>query len=65
MIYESNNIYYLKKGDLYEMATVSIKYSRAKGRNVIVINGEGYYVDKLEEPIKEYTFKELEDKLTA
>ena len=63
MIYESNNIYYLKKGNDYEIADISIKYNRIKKKNVLVITGSGV-IEQLEEPIKEYTFKELEQALT-
>ena len=64
MIYEDkNNIYYLKKGDGYEIANLSIKYNRTKKKNVLVITGSGEYVSEIEEPITEYTFKELEEKL--
>lgn len=62
MIYEKNNVYYLKKGNDYEIANIQIKYNRIKKRNVLVITGSGI-VEQLEEPIEEYTFKELEDKL--
>ena len=64
MIYEKDNVYYLKKGNGYEVADISIKYNRIKKRNVLVITGSGI-VEKLEEPIKEYTFKELEQALTT
>ena len=63
MIYEKDNVYYLKKGNDYEIADISIKYNRIKKRNVLVITGSGI-VEKLEEPIEEYTFKELEQELT-
>lgn len=63
MIYEDkNNIYYLKKGNDYEVANIEIKYNRIKKRNVLVITGTGI-IEQLEEPINEYTFKELENKL--
>ena len=62
MIYESNNVYYLKNGNDYEVANIEIKYNRIKKRNVLVITGSGI-IEQLEEPIKEYTFKELEEKL--
>lgn len=62
MIYKSNNAYYLKSGNGYEIAEISIKYNRVKGKNVLVINGTGEYVSELESP-KEYTFKELEEEL--
>ena len=62
MIYESNNIYYLKKGNDYEVANIEIKYNSLKGRNVLVVTGTGNYVQTLEEP-KEYNFKELEKML--
>ena len=63
MIYESKGIYYLKKGEGYEIANLSIKYNRTKKKNVLVITGSGEYVSEIEEPILEYTFKELEEKL--
>ena len=62
MIYEKDNIYYLKKGNAYEIANISIKYNRVKKRNIIVVTGSGEYVNDIEEPI-EYTFKELQEKL--
>ena len=61
MIYEKDNIYYLKKGNDYEVANIEIKYNRIKKRNVLVITGTGI-IKQLEE-VKEYTFKELEEKL--
>ena len=64
MIYEKDNIYYLKKGSDYEVANISIKYNRIKKRNVLVITGSGI-IEQLEDPIKEYTFKELEQELTT
>ena len=64
MIYEKDNVYYLKKGNDYEVANIEIKYNRIKKRNVLVITGTGI-INQLEEPIKEYTFKELEQALTT
>lgn len=63
MIYEKDNIYYLKSGNGYEVANIEIKYNRVKKKNVLVITGSGI-IKQLEEPIKEYTFKELEQELT-
>ena len=63
MIYESNGLYYLKKGNSYEIANISIKYNRIKKRNVIVVKGSGEYINDLENP-SEYSFKDLQDKLT-
>ena len=63
MIYEKDNIYYLKKGNSYEIANISIKYNRIKKRNVIVVTGSGDYFNSLENP-NEYSFKDLQDKLT-
>ena len=62
MIYEKDNVYYLKKGNDYEIANISIKYNRIKKINVLVITGSEI-IEQLEEPINEYTFKELEEKL--
>ena len=64
MIYEDkNNIYYLKKSNDYEVANIELKYNRIKKKIVLVITGSGI-IEQLEEPIKEYTFKELEQALT-
>lgn len=63
MIYEKDNVYYLRKGNEYEIATISIKYNRTRKKNVIVVTGTGEYVSELENPV-EYSFKELQDKLT-
>lgn len=63
MIYEKDNVYYLKHGNFYEIATLSIKYNRKKKKNVLVITGSDSYVSELEEPFQEYTFKELENLL--
>ena len=62
MIYEKDNVYYLKSGNGYEIANISIKYNRIKKKNVLVVTGTGNYVQTLEEPI-EYNFKELEKML--
>lgn len=62
MIYQSNNVYYLKKANEYEIANLEIKYNSSKKKNVLVVTGTGIYVSSLEEP-KEYSFKELEKKL--
>lgn len=62
MIYKDNNVYYLKSGNGYEVAEISIKYNRTKKKNVLVINGTGEYTSNLEDP-KKYTFKELEKEL--
>ena len=64
MIYEKDNIYYLKKGNSYEIANISIKYNRIKKRNVIVVTGSGEYINGLENP-NEYSFKDLQEKLTS
>ena len=62
MIYQSNNVYYLKKANDYEIANLEIKYNSSKKKNVLVLTGTGVYISSLEEP-KEYSFKELEKKL--
>lgn len=63
IIYESNGLYYLKKSDGYEIANYSIKYNSRQKKKYLVITGSGDYVSEIEEPIKEYTFKELANKL--
>lgn len=62
MIYQSNNVYYLKKANDYEIANLEIKYNSSKKKNVLVVTGTEVYVSNLDEP-KEYIFKELEKKL--
>ena len=62
MIYQSNNVYYFKSGDGFEIANIEIKYNSSKKKNVLVVTGSGVYVSNLGE-LKEYNFKELEKKL--
>ena len=62
MIYEKDNVYYLKKGNDYEVANIELKYNRIKKRNVLVITGTNI-IKSFEEPLKEYSFKELEEKI--
>ena len=62
MIYEKDNVYYLKKGEVYEIANIEIKYSRIKKKNILVITGSGI-VEQIDETLNEYTFKELEKKV--
>ena len=62
MIYKSNNIYYLKSDNDYEVANIEIKYNRIKKRNVLVITGTGI-IKQLEEPITENSFKDLEKEI--
>ena len=62
MIYQSNNVYYLKKANEYEIANLEIKYNSSKKKNVLVVTGSGVYVSNLGE-LKEYNFKELEKEL--
>ena len=62
MIYQLNNVYYLKKANEYEIANLEINYNSSKKKNVLVVTGTGVYISSLEEP-KEYSFKELEKKL--
>ena len=62
MIYQTNNVYYLKKANEYEIANLEIKYNGSKKKNVLVVTGSGVYVSNLGE-LKEYSFKELEKKL--
>lgn len=68
MIYELNNVYYLKSGNNYEIANIELKYNRIKKRNVLVITGSGMYENFSEDEEKEmtsYTFKELENKICS
>ena len=63
MIYQSNNVYYLKKANEYEIANIEIKYNNIKKKNVLVVTGSGIHVSSLEEPVIEYMFRELEEEL--
>ena len=63
MIYQSNNVYYLKKANEYEIANIEIKYNNIKKKNVLVVTGSGTQVSSLEEPVIEYMFRELEEEL--
>lgn len=62
MIYEKNGLYYLKKGNDYEVANIELKYNKKRKKNVLVVTGTNI-IESLEEPIKEYSFKELEEKI--
>lgn len=62
MIYEKDGLYYLKKGNDYEVANIELKYNKKRKKNVLVITGTNI-IESLEEPIKEYSFKELEEKI--
>ncbi len=62
MIYEKDNIHYLEKGEVYEVANIEIKYSRVKKKNILVITGSGI-IEQIDEPLNKYTFKELEKKV--
>lgn len=59
MIYEKDNLYYLKKGNDYELANIDIKV-RGK-RKTLVITGTDIF-EKIENA-KEYSYKELEKEL--
>lgn len=62
MIYEKDGLYYLKNGNDYEVANIELKYNKKKKKNVLVITGTNI-IESLEEPVKEYSFKELEEKI--
>lgn len=55
-IYEKNDVYYLKEGNRYEIASIEVK------PRTIVISGTGEFVFDLDYD-KEYTFKELRKKI--
>lgn len=59
MIYEKDNLYYLKKGNGYELANIDIKV-RDK-RKTLVITGTNIF-EQIENS-KEYSYKELEKEL--
>ena len=59
MIYEKDNLYYLKKGNDYELANIDIKV-RGK-RKILVITGTDIF-EQIENA-KEYSYKELEKEL--
>lgn len=59
MIYGKDSLYYLKKGNGYELANIDIKV-REK-RKTLVITGTGIF-EQIENA-KEYSYKELEKEL--
>lgn len=66
MIYELDNVYYLKTGSVYEIANIEIKHNYVRNRNVLVISGSDSYQNFSEEDEKKmnsYSFKELESKI--
>lgn len=66
MIYELDNIYYLKSGSVYEIANIEIKHNYVRNRNVLVISGSDTYQnfsEDDEEKMNTYSFKELESKI--
>lgn len=63
MIYELNNVYYLKSGSIYEIANIEIKHNYIRNRNVLVVSGSDSYQSFSEEDEQKmniYSFKELE-----
>lgn len=63
MIYELDNVYYLKSGSIYEIANIEIKHNYVRNRNVLVISGSDAYQSFSEEDEQKmniYSFKELE-----
>lgn len=56
IIYELDNVYYLKENDLYYVAEITIK------KHTIVVTPTSEYVEELE-GATEYTYKELKRKL--
>lgn len=66
MIYELDNVYYLKSGNVYEIANIEIKHNYVRNRNVLVINGSNTYQSFSEEDGQKmniYSFKELEKRI--
>lgn len=66
MIYELNNVYYLKSGSIYEIANIEIKHNYVRNRNVLVISGSNAYQSFSEEDEQKmniYSFKELEKRI--
>ncbi len=66
MIYELDNVYYLKSGRVYEIANIEIKHNYVRNRNVLVISGSNSYQsfsEDDEEKMNTYSFKELERKI--
>ena len=56
MIYELDNVYYIKQGNKYFIADVILK------KRTIVVTPTSEYVEELENAT-EYTYKELKEKL--
>lgn len=57
IIYKDNNGYYVKQGDLFFLADITIK------KHTIVITPTNEYVTSLSGVYKEYSYKELRDEL--
>lgn len=57
IIYKDNNGYYVKQGDLFFLADITIK------KHTIVITPTSEYVTSLIGVYKEYSYKELRDEL--
>lgn len=62
MIYEKDGLYYLKNGNDYEIANIELKYNKKRKKNILVITGTNI-IKSLEEPITEYSFKDLEKEI--
>lgn len=62
MIYEKDGFYYLKNGNDYEIANIELKYNKKRKKNILVITGTNI-IKSLEEPITEYSFKDLEKEI--
>lgn len=66
MIYELDNVYYLKSGNVYEIANIEIKHNYVINRNVLVISGSDNYQsfsEEDEQKMNVYSFKELEKRI--
>lgn len=57
IIYKDKGNYYVKQGDLFFLADITIK------KHTIVITPTGEYIEELSSDYKEYSYKELRDEL--
>lgn len=57
IIYKDKGNYYVKQGDLFFLADITIK------KHTIVVTPTSEYIEELSSGYKEYSYKELRDEL--
>ena len=59
IIYKDKGNYYVKQGDLFFLADITIK------KHTIVVTPTNEYIEELSSDYKEYSYKELRDELLS